>query len=113
MFDWRRPISHEQNGPAASGMLLHAFMHESVAEVRFAPLDGQWLAILCVADTEHRRPLCPGPDELPTDLSPSAGDVSDRRSDHAGKPSATEYDALGCIPEGVPCARNKPGFADC
>ena len=42
MFDWRRPISHEQNGPAASGMLLHAFMHESVAyEVRFARLDGQ------------------------------------------------------------------------
>jgi hypothetical protein len=73
MFDRRRPISHEQNGPAASGMLLHAFMHESVAyEVRFAPLDGQWLAILCVADTEHRRPLCPGPDELPTDLSPRA-----------------------------------------
>src|SRR5215203_4852837 len=71
MLDCRGLVSNKQNGPAASGMLLHAFVHASVAyEVRFTRLDGQWFASL--ADSEQRRPLCPWPDELPDDLSTAA-----------------------------------------
>ena len=67
------PAEERKGGPAGHGMLLHAFTHRGVPyEVRFAVVDGRWFASLCVAGSEHRRPLCPWPDDVPSDLSPHA-----------------------------------------